>query len=124
MLIVIFYSLIVESSSLVSVLFREAISYPYTSFFHLLVNGFSVIIIIIIIIHFFARAFSECTEAVSTLLISLVTNFPECAFIIGFISTVWTKKSAKKILKQVRGCLQNLYQSVAIHLKYVFLVLL
>ena len=34
---------------------------------------------------------------------------------------MWTKKSAK-IRKQVRGCLQNLYQSVAIHLKYVFLV--
>ena len=28
------------------------------------------------------------------------------------------------IYKQVRGCLQNLYQSVAIHLKYVLLVLL
>ena len=27
------------------------------------------------------------------------------------------------IHKQVRGCLQNLYQLVAIHLKYVFLVL-
>ena len=47
MLIGIFYSQIVESSSLVSVLFREAISHPYISFFHLLVNGFSVIIIII-----------------------------------------------------------------------------
>ena len=46
MLIGIFYSQIVESSSLVSVLFREAISHPYI-FFHLLVNGFSVIIIII-----------------------------------------------------------------------------
>ena len=45
MLIGIFYSQIVESSSLVSVLFREAISDPYISFFHLLVNGFSVIII-------------------------------------------------------------------------------
>ena len=42
MLIGIFYSLIVESSSLVSVLFREAISHPYISFFHLLVNVFSV----------------------------------------------------------------------------------
>ena len=42
MLIGIFYSQIVESSSLVSVLFREAISHPYISFFHLLVNGFSV----------------------------------------------------------------------------------
>ena len=29
---------------------------------------------------------------------------------------MWTKKSAKKVRKQVRGCLQNLYQSVAIHL--------
>ena len=47
MLIGIFYSQIVESSSLVSVLFREAISHPYISFFHLLVNGFSVILIII-----------------------------------------------------------------------------
>ena len=32
---------VVESSSLVSVLFREAFSHPY--FFHLLVNAFSVI---------------------------------------------------------------------------------
>ena len=43
MLIGIFNSQIVESSSLVSVLFREAIGHPYISFFHLLVNGFSVI---------------------------------------------------------------------------------
>ena len=42
MLIGIFYSQIVESSSLVSVLFREAINHPFISFFHLLVNGFSV----------------------------------------------------------------------------------
>ena len=41
-LIGIFYSQIVESSSLVSVLFQEAISHPYISFFHLLVNDFSV----------------------------------------------------------------------------------
>ena len=33
---------LVESSSLVSVLFREAFNRPYISFFHLLVNGFSV----------------------------------------------------------------------------------
>ena len=65
-LIGIFYSQIVESSSLVSVLFREVFSHPYISFFHLLVNGFSVIIIIIIIIRFFRRVFSECTEAVAT----------------------------------------------------------
>ena len=45
-LIGIFYSQIVESSSLVSVLFREAISHPYISFFHLLVNGCSVVVII------------------------------------------------------------------------------
>ena len=36
---------VVESSSFVSVLFREAFSHPYI-FFHLLVNGFSVIIIL------------------------------------------------------------------------------
>ena len=42
MLIGIFYSQIVESSSLVSVLFLEDISHPYISFFHLLVNVFSV----------------------------------------------------------------------------------
>ena len=33
---------VVESSSLVSVLFREVFSHPYISFFNLLVNGFSV----------------------------------------------------------------------------------
>ena len=49
MLIGIFYSQIVESSSLVSVLFREAISHPYISFFHLLVNGFSLTYIIMFI---------------------------------------------------------------------------
>ena len=66
-----------------------------------------------------------CSEAVATSLIPLVTNFPEiCAFIIGFSFTVWTKKSAKIVQKQVGGCLQNLYQSVAIHLKYILLVLL
>ena len=84
------------------------------------------LLLVIIIIHFFAQVFSECTEAVATSLIPLVTNFPGiCAFIIGFSFTVWwTKKSAKKVRKQVRGCLQNLYQSVAIRLKYVLLVLL
>ena len=54
---------------------------------------------------------------VATSLIPLVTNFPEiCAFIIGFSFTVWTKKSAKKVRKQVTECLQNLYQSVGIHM--------
>ena len=33
---------VVESSSLVSIHFREAFSHPYVSFFHLLVNGFSI----------------------------------------------------------------------------------
>ena len=45
MLIGIFYSQIVESSSLVSVLFREVFSHPYIFFFHLLVNDVSVIYI-------------------------------------------------------------------------------
>ena len=67
---------VVESSSLVSVLFREAFSHPYISFFHLL---------IIIIKHFFRRVFSEYTEANGISLIPLDTNFPEiCAFINGF----------------------------------------
>ena len=34
---------VIESSFLVPVLFREVFSHPYFSFFHLLVNGFSVI---------------------------------------------------------------------------------
>ena len=34
---------VIESSSLVPVLFREVFSHPYISLFHLLVNGFSVI---------------------------------------------------------------------------------
>ena len=33
---------VIESSSLVPVLFREVFSHPYISFFHLLLNGFSV----------------------------------------------------------------------------------
>ena len=61
---------VIESSSLVPVLFGEVFSHPYISFFHLLVNGFSVIIIIIIIfINFFMRDFSKYTEAIATLLI-------------------------------------------------------
>ena len=39
-----------DSSSLVSVLFREAFSHPYI-FFHLLVNGFSVINIVLIYVY-------------------------------------------------------------------------
>ena len=38
---------VIENSSLVPVLFREVFSHPYISFFHLLVNGFSVIYIYI-----------------------------------------------------------------------------
>ena len=33
---------VIESSSLVPVLFREVFSHPYISLFHLLANGFSV----------------------------------------------------------------------------------
>ena len=59
-----------RKSSLVPVLFREVFRHPYISFFHLLVNGFSVIIIIINITIFFMRVFSECTEAIHHLHIS------------------------------------------------------
>ena len=38
---------VIESSSLVPVLFREVFSHPYISLFHLLVNGFSVTCVII-----------------------------------------------------------------------------
>ena len=55
MLIGIFYSQIVESSSLVSVLFREVISHPYISFFHLLVSGFSVTCIYISVTKFLRK---------------------------------------------------------------------
>ena len=41
-------STLIESSSLVPVLFGEVFSHPYISFFHLLVNGFSVTCIIYI----------------------------------------------------------------------------
>ena len=36
----------------------------------------TIFLVIIIIIYFFAQVFSECTEAVTTSLIPLVTNFP------------------------------------------------
>ena len=65
MLIGIFYSDIVESSSLVSVLFREAISHPYIFFFHLLVNGFSVVIIIsksLLVITIPPRSACKCSK--------------------------------------------------------------
>ena len=35
---------VIESSSLVPVLFRVVFSHPYISFFHLLANGFSVMV--------------------------------------------------------------------------------
>ena len=62
---------VVERTFLVSVLYREAFSHPYISFFYLLVNGFSVIIIIVIIFNFFRRVFSEQTEAIATSLVHL-----------------------------------------------------
>ena len=42
--------------------------------------------------HLLHTVFSECTVAITTSLIPLVTNFPEIyAFIIGFSFTMWTK---------------------------------
>ena len=50
------------------------------------------VILISIINTFFIRVLLECTEAITTSLITLVTNFPEiCTFIIGFSFTVWTR---------------------------------
>ena len=50
------------------------------------------VLIIIIIINFFGRVFSECTEVIATSLVPSDTILHEiCAFIIGFSCTVWTK---------------------------------
>ena len=50
------------------------------------------ILILFIIIVFFRLVFLECTEAIATSLIPLVTNFPEiCVLIFGFSFTVWNK---------------------------------
>ena len=37
--------MVIESSSVVSVLFIEVFNHPYISFFHLLVNGFFVLLL-------------------------------------------------------------------------------
>ena len=51
--------------------------------------------IIVIIISFFRRVFSECTEAITTSLIPLDIILPEiCAFILGFRCTVWDKMNS------------------------------
>ena len=64
---------VVESSSLVSILFRETFSHPNFSLFSFTIKWFVftiiIIIIIIIIINLFRRVFSECTEAITTSLI-------------------------------------------------------
>ena len=69
------------------------------------------VIILIFIIIFFRRVFSECTEAIATSLIPLVTNLPEiCAFIIGFSFTVWTKmRTLAGSLSDCLWCLLNHY---------------
>ena len=55
------------------------------------------VIIIIIIIHFFAQVFSECTEVVATSLIPIVTNFPEiCAHIELALAVLCGLKSPRK----------------------------
>ena len=99
---------VIESSSLVPVLFREVFSHPYISLFHLLVNVFSVIIIIIIIKHFFRRVFSEFNEAITTSFIQIDAILPEIfAFIVGFRCTVWTKMRSLRAHKQPKLiCLQ------------------
>ena len=98
----------------------------YISFFHLIVNGFCVTCNNNNYHNQLLSGFSRSVQKQSLHhLYHKVTYFPViCAFIISFSFTVWTKKFAKKVLKQVRGCLQNLYKSVAIHPKYVLLVLL
>ena len=57
---IIFRLQLVESSSLVSILFREVFNHPYTSPFSFTSKCFFVIIIIII--NFIRRVFSECMK--------------------------------------------------------------
>ena len=44
---------------------------------------------VFLLYYHFIQVFSECTEAITTSLIPLVTNFPEICN--GFSFTVWTK---------------------------------
>ena len=59
---------VINSSSLVSILFREVFSHPI-SFFHIQHNSDIIVIII-----FIKWVFSECTEAITTSLIPLETR--------------------------------------------------
>ena len=87
---------VIESSSLVPVLFREVFSHPYICLFNLLVNGFSVIIIIIIIINSLP-GFSWSVLKLSLLHYTTSYQFPEiCAFIIGFSSMCGLKSPQKE----------------------------
>ena len=81
---------VVESSSLVSVLFREAFSHPYISFFHLLGNAFCVSYNYHNPHHqFLLTVFSEYTEVNAISLIPLDTILPEkCAYIMTLVLAV------------------------------------
>ena len=54
---------------------------------------------------------------------SLLQNDPLPTYVIRDLMILYLD-IVDSVHKQVSGCLQNLYQSVAIHLKYVLLVLL
>ena len=93
--------MVIESSSLVPVLFREGFSHPYISFFHLLVNGFFCYNNNNYHNQLLQTGFLGVYWSCRYITYTTVTNFPGiCAYIIGFNSTVWTKKSAKTIRKQ------------------------
>ena len=106
MLIGIFYSQIVERSSLVSVLFREAISHPYISLFHLLVNGFSVIYIRTDPITFPARlrVRVKSTETRDELQIPAIQNKSYVNITLYYIPTSLPQEQAAKtnIVSEVR----------------------
>ena len=75
MLIGIFYSQIVESSSLVSVLFREAISHPYISFFHLLEMVFLLLVYISVVEKKNLNRTLEIDSPFQTLTVGLLVEF-------------------------------------------------
>ena len=86
---------VVESSSLVSVLFRGAFSHPYISFFHLLVNGFSV----------------TCKHSFDLVCSEIFTSILESFFLFSYsVCTLPTMRGP-----QISRLCRNLYVTLIVH---------
>ena len=85
---------VVQSSSPVSLLFREAFNHPYISFFHLLRNNYHN--------HQLLQTgflYVLYAEAVTKLLMPIDAILPEiCAFIVGFSCTVCIKMISLQLI--------------------------